>query len=203
MITRSPFVSLTRGRRFNRCLHGMLGDLKIEDLWVPYFCLSSNLTRANTVIHASGPLWEAVRASSSLPGLAPPVVVDGDLLYDGCLLNNLPVDVMRKKIQTGHLIAVDVVPPVDLNIPTPTQQIPSSRRLSWNRLNPLTRPIELPSIVDILQRAGALGSAFYRQQLIDRNFGDLYLRPPVDDFHILDFSVADEAIETGYAYESP
>ena len=198
-----PFVSLTRGRRFNRCLQGMLGDRNIEDLWVPYFCLSSNLTRANTVIHASGPLWEAVRASSSLPGLVPPVVVDGDLLYDGCLLNNLPVDVMRKKIQTGQLIAVDVVPPVDLNIRTRTQQIPSSWRLSWNRLNPLTRRIELPSIVDILQRAGALGSAFHRQQLIDRNFADLYLRPPVDDFHILDFSVADEAIETGYAYGGP
>lgn len=195
-----PFVSLTRGRRFNRCLQGMLGDRKIEDLWIPYFCLSSNLTRADTVIHASGLLWEAVRASSSLPGLVPPVIVDGDLLYDGCLLNSLPIDVMRKEIQNGQLIAVDVVPSVDLNIRTPTQQIPSGWRLSWNRLNPLTRPIELPSIVDILQRAGAFGSAFYRQQLIDRNLADLYLRPPADDFNILDFSVADEAIETGYTY---
>ena len=96
-----PFVSLVRGRRFDRCLQALFGDTRIEDLPLPYFCVSSNLTRAKVVVHRTGPLWRAIRASGSLPGLVPPVVENGDLLYDGCLLNNLPLDLMRDEIQSG------------------------------------------------------------------------------------------------------
>ena len=67
------------------------------------------MTRAEPVIRSSGPLWRAVRGSGSLPGPVPPVVVDGDLLYDGCLLNDLPVDVMLEIIRGRELMAVDVV----------------------------------------------------------------------------------------------
>ena len=194
-----PFVSLTRGRRFDRYLQALFGDASIEDLRMPYFCVSSNLTRADTVVHRTGPLWRAIRASSSLPGLVPPVVDDGDLLYDGGLLNNLPVDLMRKEIHTGVLIAVDVVPPVDLGIRATGLESPSGWRIAWSRLNPLTKAIEMPSIVSILQRAGALGSIFNHQKLIEDDIADLYLRPPVEQFQILDFSVADQAVDIGYA----
>ena len=150
-----PFVSLARGRRFDRYLQALFGDASIEDLRMPYFCVSSNLTRADTVVHRTGPLWRAIRASGSLPGLVPPVVDDGDLLYDGGLLNNLPVDLMRKEIHTGVLIAVDVVPPVDLGIRATGLESPSGWRIAWSRLNPLTKAIEMPSIVSILQRVGS------------------------------------------------
>lgn len=195
-----PFVSLVRGRRFDRCMRIFFGDTNIEDLRTPFFCVSSNLTRADTVVHRTGPLWRAARASGSLPGLVPPVVDNGDLLYDGCLLNNLPVDLMRKKIHTGLLIAVDVVPPVDLDIRATGLESPSGWRIAWSRINPLAKAIEVPGIVSILQRAGALGSIFNRQKLIEDDIADLYLRPPVGQFHILDFSVADQAVEIGYAY---
>ena len=69
-----PFVSLTRGRRFDDMLKAVFGDANIEDLWVPYFCVSSNMTRADTVVQRSGPLWWSLRATGSLPGLVPPVV---------------------------------------------------------------------------------------------------------------------------------
>ena len=89
-----PIVSLARGRRFDRCLSVLFEDAKIEDLWTPYSCVSSNLTKADTVIHRTGPMWRAIRASGGLPGLVPPVVDDGDLLYDGALMNNLPIDII-------------------------------------------------------------------------------------------------------------
>ena len=195
-----PFVSLTRGREFDRCMKTLFGDTNIEDLRMPYFCVSSNLTRADTVVHRTGPLWRAVRASGSLPGLVPPVVDEGDLLYDGCLLNNLPVDVMREEIQTGTVIAVDVVPPVDMDIHATRLESPSGWRIALNRINPLARRIEMPGIVSILHRAGALGSIYNRQQLVANNLPDLYLRPPVEEFEILDFSGADKAVEIGYRY---
>ena len=195
-----PFVSLARGRRFDRCLKALFGGTNIEDLWMRYFCLSSNLTSANMVVHQTGPLWRAIRASGSLPGLVSPVVENGELLYDGCLLNNLPVDLMRDEIQTGSLIAVDVVPPVDLDIRATGLESPSGWRIAWNQINPFAKAIEMPGIVSVLQRAGALGSISNRQQLIDEGIADLYLSPPVEQFKILDFSVADEAIEIGYTY---
>ena len=195
-----PFVSLARGRRFDRGVKALFGDTNIEDLWLPYFCVSSNLTRASTVVHRSGLLWRAIRASSSLPGVIPPVIENGDMLYDGCLLNNLPVDLMREEIETGLLIAVDVVPPVDLDVHATELENPSGWRLAWSRVSPFAKAIQFPDIVSIINRAGVLGSVRQRQQLIDGEHVDLYLRPPLGDFKILDFSVADEAFEIGYTY---
>ena len=193
-----PFVALARGRRFDRGVMALFGDTNIEDLWLPYFCVSSNLTRASMVVHRSGLLWRAVRASSSLPGVIPPVIDNGDMLYDGCLLNNLPVDLMREEIGTGLLVAVDVVPPVDLDVHATDLENPSGWRLAWSRISPFAKAIQFPDIVSIINRAGVLGSIRQRQQLIDGELVDLYLRPPLGDFKILDFSVADEAFEIGY-----
>lgn len=195
-----PFISLARGRRFDHCLKILFGEARIEDLWIPYFCVSSNLTRAEPVVHRTGLLWRATRASGTLPGLISPVVENGELLYDGCLLNNLPVDMMRDEIQTGSVIAVDVVPPVDFGIRAPELESPSGWRIAWNRINPRAERFHLPGINSIIQRAGALGSIFNRRQLIDEDIADLYLRPPVGQFDILDFTIADEAIEIGYDY---
>lgn len=198
-----PFISLVRGRRFDEFLHTLFGETRIEDLWIPYFCVASNLTRAETVIHRTGSLWRAARASSSLPGLVSPVVMNGDLIYDGCLLNNLPVDSMREEVQTGSVIAVDVVPPVDFDIRVSDLESPSGWRIAWNRMNPFAKRLDFPGIISIVSRAGALGSISNRKQLIDEDIADLYLRPPVGQFDILDVTVADEAMEIGYTYSLP
>ena len=80
------------------------------------------------------------------------------MLYDGCLLNNLPVDLMREEIETGLLVAVDVVPPVDLDVHATELENPSGWRLAWSRISPFAKPIEIPDIVSIINRAGVLGS---------------------------------------------
>ena len=195
-----PIVSLACGRRFDRCLSVLFEDAKIEDLWTPYFCVSSNLTKADTVVHRTGPMWSAIRASSGLPGLVPPVVDGGDLLYDGALMNNLPIDIMREEIRNGPVIAVDVVPPVDLNIHAPQLYSPSGWRLALNRLNPFSRPMSIPGIVSILQRTGQLPSLHTRRLRLAAELADLYVRPPVEQFKILDFSIAETAVDIGYEH---
>ena len=80
-------------------------DTQIEDLWLPFFCVSSNLTRAEVKTHRTGALWKAVRVSGGLPAVVPPVVFDGDLHVDGALLNNLPIDVMSQMCDGGTVIA--------------------------------------------------------------------------------------------------
>src|SRR5207249_669023 len=103
-----PIVSLVSGSRFTGLLRELFGELRIEDLCLPFFCVSSNLSRAEVMIHESGPVWSSVRASGTLPGVGPPNPYHGDLLVDGGVLNNLPIDIMRDR-HSGTVLAVDVV----------------------------------------------------------------------------------------------
>lgn len=196
----APVVAIARGKRFDRRLRGWFADARIEDLWMPYFCVSSNLTEANIVVHEAGELWRAVRASGTLPGLTSPVVHEDSLLFDGCLLDNLPMDVMRERMNTATVIAVDVVPPHDLQVEVPEVQSPSGWWLLWRKLNPFMKTIDLPNIVSILHRAGELGSVYGRQKLIDQKIADLYLQPPVDHLNIADFAAVGESRQIGYEH---
>ena len=58
----------------------------------------------------------------------------------------------------------------------------------------------MPNILDIPQRSSSLGSVRLRQRMIDESHMNLYLRPPVEDFNILDFDVVDEVMEVGNIY---
>jgi predicted acylesterase/phospholipase RssA len=71
------------------------GAQEIEDLWLPFFCVSTNLSKAQVQVHQLGPLCTLVRASMTIVGMVPPVIREGDMLVDGGYLNNLPVDVMH------------------------------------------------------------------------------------------------------------
>lgn len=62
-----PLTSLMASKKVTQVIHEVFGDISIEDLWRPFFCISSNLTRAETVIHRHGSLWNSVRASICCP----------------------------------------------------------------------------------------------------------------------------------------
>jgi NTE family protein/lysophospholipid hydrolase len=195
-----PVVSIARGRRFDQRLQGWFGDVCIEDLWVPYFCVASNLTKANIEVFDTDALWWAVRASGTLPGLTAPQIRDGCLLFDGCLLDNLPMDVMRERMGSSKVIAVDVVPPQDLKVDVTEVQSPSGWWLLWKKLTRLGPKVELPSIVSIMQRAAELGSVYGRHKLIESRLADIYLQPPVEDIFVADFKKVDEAARIGYEH---
>lgn len=91
-------------------LRAAFGLDPIEVLTLPFFCVSADLVRAETVVHQQGSLWKALLASVSIPGLLPPVAVGDQLLVDGGVLNNLPVDVMADTGE-GPVVAVDVMRP--------------------------------------------------------------------------------------------
>ena len=103
-----PVVALTRGRRVEDRLQDNFGEALIEDLKIPFFCVSTNLVSGQIRVHRAGLLRQALRASISLPGILPPVV-EGEhgLLVDGAVLKNFPVDVL-KDLHRGPIIGVDV-----------------------------------------------------------------------------------------------
>jgi NTE family protein len=64
-----PRYALLNHRVFDQALKAEYGDNAIEDLWKPFFAVSANLSKKDVMVHRQGPLWEAIRASSSIPGL--------------------------------------------------------------------------------------------------------------------------------------
>ncbi|MFP3883152.1 MAG: cyclic nucleotide-binding domain-containing protein [Actinomycetota bacterium] len=106
-----PIVSLTKGSNIARSARATFGDRDIEDLWLTYFAASTDLTNSRLHIHDSGPIALAIRATSAIPGVMPPVPFGDSLLIDGGVLNNLPIDIARTKSPLGPLVAVDVAPP--------------------------------------------------------------------------------------------
>jgi predicted acylesterase/phospholipase RssA len=180
-----------------RMLETMFGDLRIEDLWLPYFCVTSNLSRATLVIKDRGPLVHWVRASCSVPGIEPPVVHEGDLYVDGGVLNNLPADVMHEK-SVGPVIAVDVSPAVDLTTDSRDRVTLSGSEFVFGRLGRVRSKRALPGIASILARTAMLSSV--RNSDLTRRQADLYLHPPTDDVDPLDWKSIDQVVEIGYQF---
>lgn len=91
-----PATSWFTGHAFNRALWKHFGFAGIEDFSVPFFAVTTDLTRSRLQLHRSGPAWKYVRASMSLSGFLPPVcdARDGTLLVDGGYLANVPIELM-------------------------------------------------------------------------------------------------------------
>ena len=104
---RWPGISLLKEQKFNWLAQTIFGDIDIEDMWLPFFCISTNLTTAAEVVHQHGSMRDAARATGSVPVLIAPARQGNEMLVDGGLVNNLPVDVMRTKT-AGLIVAIDV-----------------------------------------------------------------------------------------------
>ena len=105
-----PATAMFTGGGFNQTIYDVFGDKQIEDLWLPYFTVTTDITSSCPRVHRFGSLWRYVRSSMSLSGYLPPLCdpVDGHLLLDGGYVNNLPADVMRDVMGAETIIAVDV-----------------------------------------------------------------------------------------------
>lgn len=192
-----PLASIVRGRRMRRALTNLLGDGRIEDLWLPYAGITSNLTSASADAHTRGPLVHLVLASNSVPGLAPPVYYQGDVHVDGGVMDNLPVAVLRG-MGAGRVIAVDVGTELQIKAPAGVDACPSGSALLWDRLR--RRPRRAPPLFASLTRAFTLASD-ERAQAAGRE-ADLTLRPSLDQHASSDFHHLDPITEIGYRHAS-
>ncbi|HHQ48974.1 MAG TPA: patatin [Acidobacteria bacterium] len=102
--------SLFDTRPMEQTLEEHLGLTTFDELEIPFAAVSCDLVTGQEIIFRSGHLPTALRASSAVPGIFPPVRTGGRLLVDGCVVNNLPVDVVRG-MGADYVIAVDLIPP--------------------------------------------------------------------------------------------
>jgi NTE family protein len=184
-----PILAMTHGWQVNLRLEHHFGETQIADLWLPFFCLSSNLTTGAYHMHRQGLLRRALRASISLPGILPPATEDNNVLVDGAVMKNFPADVMRAS-QLGPIVGIDVT---------------SGRSIT---ADDVARPVSIwrwvlsgkwlrgPPIVSILMRSATVSTS--RDVAAAREATDVLVLPDVTKVEIRDFSAFDPAVAEGY-----
>ena len=189
-----PMFSVLRGRKLERTIRHYVGDVDIVDLWQPYFCVSTNLSKSRVDVHAAGSLWKAIQASAALPGLLPPVVAGGELHVDGAVLDNLPVGLMKRFIG-GSTIAVESAVRDEYGVDAAS--FPSPFAYLRSRLQG-SRAATLPTLPNILIKSSVLGGRGGRAEL--REGRDLHINPPLRAFSFLDWNAIYEIVDVGYRH---
>jgi predicted acylesterase/phospholipase RssA/CRP-like cAMP-binding protein len=184
-------TSLFSSRRLESMLQRSFCTARIEDLPMSFLAVAADLVSANAVAIETGTLWRAVRASSSVPGILPPVEAGDGYLVDGAVANNVPGDLLRVR-GARLVIAVNVTPQTALEL-RPTVEPADLKRKGWSgsvrrfwkgpsALRIIMRSLDIQGLETIRTRAWAF---------------DVHIHPPVDAFPTLEFGDFKEVIECG------
>ncbi len=198
-----PIVSIFSGRNYEKSLRKIFGDTQVQNIWMTYFSAACNLSRADTTVIDSGPLWQAVLASNSPAGLLPPVIKDGQLMVDGAILENVPVQAMRGRLGTalerrrgnGTIIALDVDIKEDICVDPQTTAL-NNWDVIKSRFN--KKSSAMPGLKSILTYANQIGGLAQRKRIM--SLADYYLELPVSHFPLTAYNNAKEIIDIGYEY---
>uniref|UniRef100_A0A673I0V2 Patatin-like phospholipase domain-containing protein 7 n=1 Tax=Sinocyclocheilus rhinocerous TaxID=307959 RepID=A0A673I0V2_9TELE len=194
-----PVTSMFSGASFNSSINAVFKDKQIEDLWIPYFNITTDITASTMRVHTDGSLWRYVRSSMSLSGYLPPLCdpKDGHLLMDGGYINNLPADVARS-MGAKVVIAIDVGSQDETNLTNYGDAL-SGWWLLWKRLNPLAEKVKVLNMTEIQARLAYVCSVRQLESVKNSDYCE-YLRPPIDRYRTLEFGKFDEISEVGYQH---
>ena len=196
-----PLVALVKAGRIARSAEATFGDRTIEDLWRSFFCVSTDLTSSRPFVLRRGSLVKAIRATSAIPGVMPPVP-DGDhLLVDGGVLNNLPLDVARDLAPAGQIVAADVAPPRGPGAHGDFGLSVSGWAALGARLGNRSR--SYPGISAILMRSMIVASMRERDNQVASGLADCYLDLDMRGVSILDFGDPASVAMRGYEAAMP
>ncbi len=183
-----PVVSLVKGRRVDKRLEEHFGDTDLNDLKLPFFAISTNLTDGAIRIHNSGRLRTALRATIALPGILPPVVDDGEVLVDGAVLNNFPVGIMRE-MHRGFTIGCDVArAPEGLNA---DDFIDPPDFSGWVVRNGFR---STPPLASLLMRTATISV----NPNEGRDLADMLILPDIPDTDLRDWEDYEPSVQAGY-----
>ncbi len=193
-----PVTAMMSGRKVTRILKALYGeDTYIEDLTRKFFCIASNLSRSRPEIFHSGILWESVRASMAIPSIFPPMMHNGDVLVDGALMNNFPLDIMRRQIGGGTIIGINVNPRSTKSYkPYTFGPSISGWRVLASRINPFSKSIRVPSINGVVMRSMFVNADYQLRSL--HGLADIMITPPVSEYGVLAYDKYDSIVEKGY-----
>ncbi|WP_406851735.1 patatin-like phospholipase family protein [Brevundimonas sp. BH3] len=183
-----PLIAMTRAGKLSRLLNTTFGDDTIEDMALPFFAVSTNLTTGQVEVHREGLLRHAMRATVAIPGVIPPFVNNGQVLVDGAVLRNFPSDVMRR-FNRGPMIGSDVSQTRGVN----AEQLENPP--SWWRWIMSGAWKQGPPIVSILMRAATLSTSAELAEA--RAETDVLIMPKPEGIDIREWKAFDAGVMAG------
>ena len=196
-----PIVALLRSEKITANIEREFGSWQIENTWLPFTCVTTNLTTASIKIHDSGSLSHAVRASVAIPGVLPPVTSDGELLVDGGVLENLPIDGFVNDDRIGTIIVLDVAPPEHPK--TKRDFSPDVPGLSALRARLSRGQDNYPTIASTIIRSLLVAASRQRDGVLASGHVDLYVLMNMEDVGLLDFEQVPQVAAAGYEAALP
>ncbi|WUR04633.1 lysophospholipase (NTE1) [Vairimorpha necatrix] len=188
-----PLISLFRGDALNRQLKKIFKNDLIQNLWLEYFCITTNLFTNEEEVHTTGLAWKYIRASMGLCGYVPPVVDPKGFLVDGGYLNNVPADIMMN-MNVSKIIAVDVGTIEDNDYDEHDE--------SFNGFVGLVHKFlgvrKYITMSEIQYRLSFLSSE-KKLKALEKNNQVFVLRPALDNIHTMDFKKFDEIVASGFS----
>ncbi|MEM8770777.1 MAG: patatin-like phospholipase family protein [Pseudomonadota bacterium] len=182
-----PVIALTKGKRVETRLKTHFVDQEIENLELPFFCVSSDIATGEARIHRRGRLRDALRATIALPGILPPVI-DGDaILVDGAVINNFPTDIMATT-HRGLTIGIDVARRGVIDVEA-FRDPPGF--FTWIARHGLSAA---PPIVSLLMRTATAR----HEATLKVHPADIMIAPKVEGVELRDWTEYDEAVADGY-----
>ena len=165
--------ALSRGQN----TYGLLSRLTLhvngisdfDKLPIPFFCIATNIETGKAVVLDKGNLAQAVMASGALPSLFQPVLINGEVLVDGGVVNNYPIDELREK-------GMDVIIGVDVQ-------------------DGLAKREELASALDVLAQINNFRTINDMKLKVKKT--DIYIKPDIKEYSVVSFSEGSKIIENG------
>ncbi|XP_061133578.1 patatin-like phospholipase domain-containing protein 7 isoform X2 [Syngnathus typhle] len=170
-----PVTSMFSGASFNSGIRSVFKGKQIEDLWLPYFNITTDITASSMRVHTD----------------------DGHLLMDGGYINNLPADVARS-MGAKVVIAVDVGSRAETNLTNYGDSL-NGWWLLWKRFNPLAEKVKVLNMAEIQTRLAYVCCVRQLESVKDSDYCE-YIRPPIDRYGTLEFGKFDEIAEVGYQH---
>ncbi len=167
--------ALSRGHNTYSLLLKLLVHVNKKDdfsqLPIPFFCIATNIENGKQVILENGNLAQAIMASGALPSLFQPVIINDDILIDGGVVNNYPIDELRAK-------GMDIIIGVDVQ-------------------DDLTPRDELTSAPEVLLQINNFRTINDMKLKVKKT--DIYIKPNIKDFNVVSFDEGKGIINSGKA----
>ncbi len=165
--------AISGGQNIYNMLVQLLFHVKdIQDfrkLPIPFLCIATNVETGEEILLDKGYLPEAIVASGTFPSLFEPSEIDGDILIDGGVVNNYPIDQVRA-------MGADIIIGVDVQHDLATRESLSSATEILLQIN------NYRTVNDMKRKSGQT---------------DIYIRPDIDEFSVIDFEKGNQIIKSG------
>jgi NTE family protein len=194
LLSMNLFSAKARQQRVADQLAPVFAGKTFADLELPLAVTAVDMISGNEVVLADGPLIPALLASSAVPGVFPPVEIEGMQLADGGVIDSVATHVAYQ-YQADVIIAVDVYPPLEQDNP-------------W--VDPITAVIGLnvpflsstglrpPGVVSSLWRSVRVITWHLHEKRLQEHPPHILIRPPIGDTSSLDFSDLEGPFEAGF-----